>query len=79
MPLPVLPETVSTGTPLSCDSPSSSAALTPLNSDDAFSATSHLLRAMTKARPSSITASAIFRSCTSRPLVASSSSTTTSA
>ena len=36
MPLPVLAETVSSGTPFSCDSPSSSAALTPLNSDEAL-------------------------------------------
>ena len=67
MPLPVFAETVSSGTPFNCASPSSSAALTPLNSDEAFSATSHLLSARISARPSSITWLAILRSCTSRP------------
>ena len=69
----------STGTFLSCDSPSSSAAFTPLNSDEACSATSHLLSAMTSALPSSTTRSAMRRSCASSPRVASSSRTTTSA
>ena len=41
--------------------------LTPLNSDEAFSATSHLLIAMTSARPSSSTWSAILRSCDLEP------------
>ena len=67
MPLPVLAETVSSGTPRSCARPSSSAALTPLNSDEACSATSHLLSAMTSARPSSSTWAAILRSCDFEP------------
>ena len=49
MPLPVLAETVSSGTSFSCARPSSSAALIPLNRDEAFSATSHLLSAMISA------------------------------
>ena len=51
MPLPVLAETVSSGTSRSCARPSSSAALTPLNRADACSATSHLLSAMISAAP----------------------------
>ena len=78
-PLPVKADTAIKGTPFNCDRPSSSAARMPLNSPLPSTATSHLLIAMISARPSWITWSAIFRSCTSKPLVASSSSTTTSA
>src|SRR3546814_16869819 len=78
-PWPGGPERLSSGTPLICDSPSSSAARTPLNSPDGSSATSHLPSATISARPSSTTLSAMRRSCASSPLVASSSSTTTSA
>src|ERR1700712_5525263 len=79
MPLPVLPETVSSGTPRAWLSPSSSAALMPLNRLLGPSATSHLLIATSSARPSCRTWSAILKSCASRPRVPSSSSTTTSA
>jgi hypothetical protein len=77
--LPVIAETVSSGTPRAWLSPSSSAARMPWNRPLPPSATSHLLIAMISARPSCSTLSAMRRSCASSPRVASSSSTTTSA
>ena len=78
-PLPVCADSIITGTPRRRGSARNSASFTVWRTSLRSSFKSHLLMAMTRARPSRSTKSASWISCLSNGLVASMSSTTTSA
>ena len=77
-PCPVAPETGTTGQPLSCASRRSASSRKSVSVAPRSSIKSHLPSAITTARPSRAARSAMLKSCFSKGIVESTSSTTTS-